>query len=83
MGGVSSKASEVVKAEGDFTQESLKDESFSMINLHLPSGFSGASAVLLVLGLCLAGYTLAEWRRKRKAAARRALTSLELQKCPA
>ena len=55
MGGVSSKASEVVKAEGNFTQESLKDESFSVINMHLPSGFSGASAVLLVLGLCLAG----------------------------
>ena len=83
MGGASSKLSEVVKAEGDFTQESLKDESLSVINLHLPSDFSWASAVLLVLGLCLAGYTLAEWRRKRKAAARRAVTSLELQKCPA
>ena len=83
MGGSTSKASEVVKAEGDFTQESIKDESFLDINMHLPSSVSGASAVLLVLGLCLAGYTLAEWRRKRKAAARRAVTSLELQKCPA
>ena len=73
----------MVKAEGDFTQESLKDESFSVINMHLQSDFSGASAVLLVLGLCLAGYTLAEWRRKRRTAARRAVTSLELQKCPA
>ena len=83
MGGGSSKSSEVVKAEGDFTQESLKDESFSVVNLHMPSGFGGASAVLLVLGLCLAGYALAEWRRKRINAARRAVTSLELQKCPA
>ena len=83
MGGSTSKATEVVKAEGDFTQESIKDESFSVINMHLPSSVSGASAVLLVLGLCLAGYTLAEWRRKRKTAARRAGTSLELQKCPA
>ena len=83
MGGGSSKSSGVVKAEGDFTQESLKDESFSVVNLHMPSGFGGASAVLLVLGLCLAGYALAEWRRKRKDAARRAVTSLELQKCPA
>ena len=55
MGGGSSKSSEVVKAEGDFTQESLKDESFLVVNLHMPSGFGGASAVLLVLGLCLAG----------------------------
>ena len=83
MGGGSSKSLEVVKAEGDFTQESLKDESFSVLNLNMPSGFGGASAVLLVLGLCLAGYTLSEWRRKRKTAARRAVTSLELQKCPA
>ena len=83
MGGSTSKASEVVKAEGDFTQQSIKDELFSVINMPLPSSFSGASAVLLVLGLCLAGYTLAEWRRKRKTAAWRAVTSLKLQKCPA
>ena len=83
MGGSTSKASEVVKAEGDFTQESINDDSWSIINLHLPSSFSGASAVILVIGLGLAGFALAEWRRKRKAAARRAGTSLELQKCPA
>ena len=82
MGGGSSKSSEVVKAT-DFNQESLKDESFSVVNLHMPSGFGGASVVLLVLGLGLAGYTLAKWRQKRKTAARRAVTSLELQKCPA
>ena len=78
MGGGSSKSSEVVKAT-DFNQESLKDESFSVVNLHMPSGFGGASVVLLVLGLGLAGYTLAKWRQKRKTAARRAVTSLELQ----
>ena len=82
MGGGSSKSSEVVKAT-DFNQESLKDESFSVVNLHMPSGLGGASVVLLVLGLGLAGYTLAKWRQKRKTAARRAVTSLELQKCPA
>ena len=82
MGGGSSKSSEVVKAS-DFNQESLKDESFSVVNLHMPSGFGGASMVLMVLGLGLAGYTLAKWRQKRKTAARRAVTSLELQKCPA
>ena len=82
MGGGSSKSLEVVKAT-DINQESLKDESFSVVNLHMPSGFGGASAVHLVLGLGLAGYTLAKWRRRRKTAARRAVTSLELQKCPA
>ena len=82
MGGGSSKSSEVVKAT-DFNQESLKDESFSVVNLHMPSGFGGASVVILVLGLGLAGYTLANWRQKRKTAARKAVTSLELQKCPA
>ena len=82
MGGGSSKSSEVVKAD-DFNQESLTDESFSVVNLHMPSGFGGASLVILVLGLGLAGYTLAKWRQKRKTAARRAVTSLELQKCPA
>ena len=82
MGGGSSKSSEVVKAD-DFNQESLTDDSFSVVNLHMPSGFGGASLVILVLGLGLAGYTLAKWRQKRKTAARRAVTSLELQKCPA
>ena len=66
----------------NFNQESLKDELFSVVNLHMPSGLGGASVVLLVLGLGLAGYTLAKWRQKRKNA-RRAVTSLELQKCPA
>ena len=75
-------SSEVVKAN-DFNQSSLKDESFSVVNLHMPSGFGGASMVLVFLGLIFAGYTLAKWRQKRKTAARRAVTSLELQKCPA
>ena len=35
MGGGSSKSSEVVKAT-DFNQESLKDESFSVVNLLQP-----------------------------------------------
>ena len=82
MRGGSSKSSEVVKAK-EFTQSSLTDESFSVLNLHMPSGFGGASLVLVVLGLGLAGYVLAKWLQKRKTAARRAVTSLEIQKCPA
>ena len=83
MGGSTSKATEVVKSDGDFTQESLRDQSWSLINLHLPSSFSGAAVVILVIGLGLGGFALAEWRRKRRVAARRAVTSLELNKCPA
>ena len=73
---------EVVKGE-EFTQSSLTDEKFSVLNLHMPSGFGGASMVLAVLGLSLAGYVLAKWQQKRKTAARRAATSLKIQKCPA
>ena len=57
MGGGSSKSSEVVKAE-EFTQSSLTDESFSILNLHTPSGFGGASKVLVILGLSCASYVL-------------------------
>ena len=82
MGGGSSKSSEVVKAE-EFTQSSLTDESFSILNLHMPSGFGGASLVLVILGLGGAGYVLSKWQERRKTAARRVATSLEIQKCPA
>jgi len=77
-----SKATEVVKAEGDFTQESIKDASWSVINFHFPLSFSGAVAVILIIGLGVAGFALVEWRRRRRTMARRAATSLELQKCP-
>ena len=40
MGGGSFKSSEVVKAN-DFNQSSLKDESFSVVNLHM-RGIDGA-----------------------------------------
>ena len=50
MGGGSSKSSEVVKAE-EFTQSSLTDESFSVVNLNMRSGFGRASMVLVILGL--------------------------------
>ena len=82
MGGGTSKSSEVVKAD-EFNQSSLTDDSFSVINLHIPSGFGGASVVLVVMGLGLAGYGLAKWLHMRKTAARRAVTSLEIQKSPA
>ena len=82
MGGGPSKSSEVVKAE-EFNQSSLTDDSFSVINLHIPSGIAGASMVLVVMGLGLAGYRPAKWLHMRKTAARRVVTSLEIQKCPA
>ena len=44
MGGGTSQSSEVVKAD-EFTQPSLTDYSFSNVNLHIPSGFGGASVV--------------------------------------
>jgi hypothetical protein len=81
MGGGTLKSSEVVKAD-DVTQSSLTDESLSVLNLHMPSGFRGASVVLVVLGLGLVGYVLAKWLHMRKTAARRAATSLEIQNCP-
>ena len=59
---------EAVKAV-EFTQSSLRDERFSVLNLHMPS----------VLGLGLAGYVLAKWLQKRKTAVRRAVTSLKIQ----
>ena len=76
------KSSEVVKAD-EFKQSSLTDNSFSVINLHIPSGFGGAYVVLVVMGLGQAGFGLAKWLHMRKTAARRAVTSLEIQKCPA
>ena len=54
MGGGASKTSKVVKVE-DFNQSSLTDDSFLVINLHAPSGFGGATVVLLVIGLGLVG----------------------------
>ena len=72
----------MVKAE-EFTQSSLTDESFSILNLHILSGFGGATMVVVVLGLGCAGYVLAKWQERRRTAARRAATSLEIQKCPA
>ena len=81
MGGGTSKLAEVVKA-GDFHQSCLTDESFSVFNFHIPSGFGGASLVLVVLGLSCTGYVLAKGQERRKTAARRAATSLEILKSP-
>ena len=77
-----SKAPEVVKTDGDFNQSSIKDASWSIINFHFPSTFTGALAVILFLGLGLAGFALAQWRHRRRMLARRAATSLELRKTP-
>ena len=79
MGGGSSKSAEVVQAE-NFHQSSLTDESFFIFNFHSPSGFGGAALVLIVLGLGCAGYVLARVKDRRRAAARRAATTLEILK---
>ena len=81
MGGGTSKSANVVKAE-EFHQSCLTDESFSVFNFHTPSGFGGASSVLVILGLSCAGYVLAKWQERRKTTARRAATSLEILKSP-
>ena len=77
-----SKATDVVTTEGEFNQELIKDALWSVINFHFPSSFTGAMAVILVIGLGVAGFPLAEWRRRRQTLNRRAATSLELQKRP-
>ena len=55
---------------------------FLLFNVHSPSGFGGAALVLLVLGLSFTGYILAKVQERRKTAARRAATSLEILKTP-
>ena len=79
MGGGGSKSTETVKSE-NFQQSTLTDESFSIFNFHSPSGFGGAALVLIVLGLACAGYILARVKDRRRAAARRAATTLEILK---
>ena len=75
------KSVETVKAE-TFEQSMLTDESFSFINFHSASGVGGAALVIGVLGLAGAGYAIARWRQKKREAARRRSTSLEIIKAP-
>ena len=82
MGGGGSKSVETVKSE-NFEQSSLTDESFSIFNIHAPSGFTGTALVLVVLGLACLGYALARMKDRRKEVARRAATMLEIPKSPA
>ena len=49
-----SKAVETVKAES-FEQESLREESMSLINLHLLYSFGGAMLIVAILGLACLG----------------------------
>ena len=73
----------MVKAES-LNQESLQDDLFSLINLHMPSSMGGAMMVLVVLGLGFLGYSAARFKDQRREAGRRAATSLEILKpCPA
>ena len=55
MGNPNSKSVETVKAES-FQQESLRDDSMSLVNLHLPSLFGGAMLIVVILGLACLGY---------------------------
>ena len=73
---------ETVKSE-NFEQSTLTDESFSIFNIHAPSGVGGAALVLGVLGLACLGYALAHVKDRRQEAARRAATTLEILKIPA
>ena len=82
MGGGGSKSTETVKSE-NFQQSTLTDESFSIFNFHSPSGFGGAALVLGVLVLACAGYALARVKDRRREAARRAATTLEILNIPA
>ena len=77
-----SKSVETVKAES-FQQESLRDDSMSLVNLHLPSLFGGAMLILVILGLACLGYGAARLKDWQKEVSRRAATTLEIAKqCP-
>ena len=60
MGIGASKSVETVKAE-NFEQQSLRDESMLLINMHLPSSFGGAMLVVAVLGLAKVGHSLSSY----------------------
>ena len=74
-----SKSVETVKAES-FQQELIRDDSKSLVNLHLPSLFGGGMLIIVILGLACLGYGAARLRDSKKAAARKASTTLEIAK---
>ena len=49
-----SKSVETVKAES-FQQESIRDDSMSLVNLHLPSSFGGGMVIIVLPGARLSG----------------------------
>ena len=72
-----------VKAE-TFQQQSRRDNSMLLVNLHLPSSFGGGMVILVFLGLACLGYGAARLLDRKRAAARRTLTALEIaDKSPA
>ena len=75
MGGQNSKTEEVVKAE-TMNQKVIKDQSFSVVNLHLGSAAGGVLVVLAILSLAVGGYAWARFRESRRRAATRAATTL-------
>ena len=83
MGGYPSKSEETVKAES-FQQESLRDNSMSLVNLHMPSSVGGAMRILVILGLGCLWYGAARLKDWQKEAGRRAASLLEIaEQCPA
>ena len=73
---------EMVKSE-NFKQSMLTDESFSIFNVHSPSGFGEAALVFSVLGLACMGYALARIKGREQEVARRAATTVKILKTPA
>ena len=57
-------------------QKVIKDQSFSVVNLHLGSAAGGVLIVLIILGLAAGGYAMARLRESRRRAATRAATTL-------
>ena len=74
-----SKSVETVKAES-FQQEPIRDDSMFLVNLHLPSSFGGGMVIIVILGLACLGYGAARLWDRKKAAARRASTTLKIAK---
>ena len=73
---------EMVKSE-NFKQSMLTDESFSIFNVHSPSGFGEAALVFSVCGLACMGYAFARIKGRRQEVARRAATTVKILKTPA
>ena len=84
IGGYPSKKTKITKAE-NVIRETLKDYSFSVMNIHGDSSVGGALLVVAVLLLACLGYGMARYKDYVKRVIHRAATTLEILKpsCPA